>query len=76
MPQEPYRCERCLSTVKRCAECRARRQAAKLERQAAKRAAGICIDCASKAKRGLVRCAKHTALNNRLSGAAHAKRRS
>jgi len=67
-----YRCDACKRTKNRCAACRARRAARRRQLHAAKRAAGICLECGERALAGERRCAQHQAINTGRSADAHA----
>jgi len=75
VPQESYRCAKCVDTVQRCVDCRRARQDAVNARRARRRAEKLCIVCGAKVVRGLTRCERHRRENARISAASHARTR-
>lgn len=76
-----YRCDDCIDTPDRCADCRAARAKARRRRREEKRSRGECVECPRlgvldrETGERMRRCLIHRRDNNERSGASHAKAR-
>lgn len=75
MSTEGYRCGACRETTNRCRDCRLRRAKADCARRELKRAAGVCVACASEVEPGFTRCVSCMTDNAERSKRAHAAAR-
>lgn len=72
MPRPSHRCDVCIDRVNRCAECRKARARVRRALYKSRLEAGLCR-CGRKPIKGMSRCKYCRELNNRISGAAHAR---